>query len=550
MRGRLFTTICVQGTAAFGLLWLMGCISSPDMPPKQRPPNHWPGGTQIQSDLEFPAVMDPNRPPDDTAVSVQIKQAMQLAALQQQVSDLTQRLALRASPHQRIEYLDSKLCEKSTDKQFQTVGFDSAPSTEHARTAELLELPKPDALAPAQTVSDTFIETDVREAIQSLATQAGVTTLVDDEVRGVVTATIEQRSIESALRQTLIPLGFVYRSVGDTIYIGSPNPESPLFNWLAEHYRYTAVHRSPQQLVELMPERFHRFLRVSDQGGWLIVEAPHDYAQQILTELEQLDQAVPQVVLEALICVYSPETNFRFGFDLDSGVRVFDRTTRLAVNSLNVVGNIGDLPMKGDLNTFTNTNAVLRCLEQQGFVKIRAAPRVMAQDGQKARIHIGRESFFSVQPEVTNLLLRQDIQQVESGIVLEITPTIRDPYVTVAIERAEVSEDIRANETQSNSTDRFPVINRRSVATTVQISDGKTIVIGGLTQRQKVNVFNRVPVLGSIPVVGKLFRRVERQDQKAEVAIFISPRIVKEHECSDCVAPLELGNPADPGQPE
>jgi len=200
--------------------------------------------------------------------------------------------------------------------------------------------------------------------------------------------------------------------------------------------------------------------------------------------------------------------------------------------------------MNGDLNTFTNTSAFLRCLEQNGYVKIRAAPRVMAQDGQKARIHIGRESFFSTQPEVSNLVFRQDIQQVESGIVLEITPTIRDPYVTVAIEKAEVSEDIRADETQSNSTDRFPVINRRSVSTTVQVSDGKTIVIGGLTQRQKVNVFNRVPVLGSIPLVGKLFRAVERQDQKAEVAIFISPRIVTETACDECESQLELAYPA------
>ncbi len=379
-------------------------------------------------------------------------------------------------------------------------------------------------------VSDTFIETDIRQAVQSLATQANATILVDDDVRGAVSATIDDQSFDDALRQILIPLGFVFRPVEGTYYIGTPDPSSPLFSWLAESYRYTALHRSPEQLLQLMPERYHRFLRVSPAGGWLMVEAPQDHARQILAALEQLDQPVPQVVLEALICVYSPETNFRFGFDFDAGVRIFDRSTRLAVNSLNIAGHVGQVPIQGDLNNFCDTSAFLRNLEQRGFVKIRASPRVMAQDGQKARIHIGRETFFSVQPEVSNLVFRQDIEQVESGIVLEITPTIRDPYVTVAIERAEVSEDIRANETQSNSTDRFPVINRRSVATTVQVSDGKTIVIGGLTQRQKVNVFNKVPVLGSIPVVGKIFRRVERQDQKAEVAIFISPSIVQEQQ--------------------
>lgn len=390
----------------------------------------------------------------------------------------------------------------------------------------------------ATEVSDTFIETDIRQAVQSLATQAGTSVVLDDQIRGTVTATIENVSFETALRQVLDPLGFVFRPVEGSYYIGVAEPESALFDFLTQRYRYTALHRSPEELVSMVSERRRKFLRASPTGGWIIVEAPEHQATRVLQELEELDTPVPQVVLEALICVYSPQTSFRFGFDLDAGVRIFDRSTNLAVNGLALTGVLGDAA-GANLNDFHVTHSVLRLLEQKGFVKIRASPRVMAQDGEKARIHIGRESFFSVQPETTGLLFRQDVQQVESGIMLEITPAVRAPIVTVKIDRAEVSEDIRSDETQANASDRFPVINRRSVTTTVHVQDGETIVIGGLTQRQKVDQLNQTPVLGRIPFVGKLFQRIEKVDQMVEVAIFISPRIVN---CGSCRATYQTAS--------
>ncbi|MEQ8836083.1 MAG: hypothetical protein RID07_04690, partial [Lacipirellulaceae bacterium] len=330
--------------------------------------------------------------------------------------------------------------------------------TEADNNAEPLPLPE------SSLVSDTFIETDVREALQSLATQAGVRLIVDDQVRGTVSANIEERTFEESLVQVLHPLGFVFRNVGETVYVGVPDPDSALFPEIAERFRFSAYHRDPEELAKTLPKRYQKFVRISPQGGWLIVEAPEQQARHVLSELEELDQPVPQVVLEALICVYSPETNFRFGFNMESGVHVFGKSADVALNSLSIAGKFG-APAANSLNDFRVTSSLLKALEQKGYVKIRAAPRVMAQDGKQARIHIGRDTFFSVQPETNNFLYRQDVQQVSSGIMLDIVPRVREPNVVVDIERAEVSEDIRADETQAGSDDRFPLINRRSVST-------------------------------------------------------------------------------------
>ena len=96
------------------------------------------------------------------------------------------------------------------------------------------------------------------------------------------------------------------------------------------------------------------------------------------------------------------------------------------------------------------------------------------------------------------------------------------------IDKAEVSEDIRTSSINTDITENpFPSINRRTVSTTVHVKDGETIVIGGLVQRQTVDRVAQIPVLGSLPGVGRMFQTIESTQQDAEVVIFISPKLVK-----------------------
>jgi type IV pilus assembly protein PilQ len=155
---------------------------------------------------------------------------------------------------------------------------------------------------------------------------------------------------------------------------------------------------------------------------------------------------------------------------------------------------------------------------------------VTAKDGQKADIGISRETFFSIQAnsnaggDNNSFFIQQDVQKVESGISLILTPHIRGDMVTIEIEKAEVSEDIRTANAEA-ALNQYPIINRRSVSTTVTVKDGRTIVIGGLVQRETVDRENRIPFLGQIPILGYLFKTTQQQTRDVEVVIFLSPRI-------------------------
>jgi type II secretory pathway component GspD/PulD (secretin) len=379
------------------------------------------------------------------------------------------------------------------------------------------------------TVSEQFEETDIRQALQVLATQAGVTVIVDEQVSGTITTLIENDSFDVALRKVLMPLGLVSRRIETGEYIvAAVDPSSPLFSKVSDRMEYRPTHVSPDELLKLLPQREARFVSVVDKRNLMIVEAPTEIADPILLRLREADSPIPQVELEAIVCVIAPDRGFKAGLDWNHAVTL-NGSEVLKFGMAGLAFN-GQGSGQGANNAFSNfavTAAFVKLLAQEGYLSIRAAPRVTARDGEPAKISITRQSFFSVQPASDNQFFRQELEEVEAGITMEITPIIRGDNITVKIDKAEVSEDIRTTDVNQNvANNPYPLINRRTVSTTVNVKDAETIVIGGLVQRQTVDRIGRVPVLGSIPYAGRLFQTVEHLEQDAEVVIFISPRIV------------------------
>lgn len=391
-------------------------------------------------------------------------------------------------------------------------------------------------------VNDIFEETDARQAIQSLAVQANASVILDEQVSGLTSAIIEDEPFESALRKVLLPIGCVYRKDNGQYLVGVADPESSLFPLIAERVDYDTQHLSPEELTALLPERFGKYLQVVDKRSRVVIEAPSETVEQILRDLKRADQPVPQVLLEVVVCVFSPETRLRFGFDIEQGAQVGDAFHSLSLHDLAFSGTVSPVALGGMFSDFAVTSHYLQLLAQEGYVNIRAAPRVMAKDGEKAEISIGRETYFAIQPDGAEVYFRQDIEKVEAGISLDILPIVRGDNVTVTIERAEVSEDVRVAGTGSELSSPYPLINRRRVTTTVDVKDGQTIVIGGLTQTQIVDQVNKVPFFGDMPLLGHLFRHVDKQEQEAEVVIFISPQIVTAPE------PTHAAGLDDPGE--
>lgn len=371
---------------------------------------------------------------------------------------------------------------------------------------------------------------DLVGVIQELALIGNVTVMIDENVGGEVKGTTKANTFEEALETILLPHSLYYAKEGDKYYIAPADPKSPMFRLISAHDEFIPFYQDVNVLLESLPDRLQVFAKKIASPDRILIDAPKPIIEEIKTRLQELDVLVPQVKLEAIVCFIAPEQGFQFGLDWNHAVKIDGQSSfNFGISGLSFSGLASQ---KGFQNTFSDyavTSGFLKLLAREGYLTLRAAPSVVASTGKQATISISRETYFSLQPANAVNIFRQDVQTVNAGIVLNITPTIRGDTISVNLEKAEVSEDVRTNDSRPElNANPYPIINRRTVSTTVNVKDGETLVIGGLVQRQTVDRINRVVGLSDIPVLGNLFRSVEKQEQDVEVAIFISPSLVRE----------------------
>ncbi|UUC93481.1 MULTISPECIES: type II and III secretion system protein family protein [Comamonas] len=161
-------------------------------------------------------------------------------------------------------------------------------------------------------------------------------------------------------------------------------------------------------------------------------------------------------------------------------------------------------------------------LEGNNLARVLAAPTLVALSGQSANFLSGGEVPVPV-PAGTGMVA---IQYKPYGIGLTVSPTVLSNDRIVLKVAPEASELDYANTIVLNSA-TIPSITTRRADTTVELGDGESFVIGGLVSRNTTSGTDKVPLLGDIPILGVLFKRQEFQRKESELAIVVTPRLVK-----------------------
>jgi type IV pilus assembly protein PilQ len=166
-------------------------------------------------------------------------------------------------------------------------------------------------------------------------------------------------------------------------------------------------------------------------------------------------------------------------------------------------------------------NLELSALESSGEAEVVSQPKVITGDKQKASIESGQEIPYQTVSDdgVT-------IEFKEALLKLDVTPQIT-PDNRVIMELVINQDSVSGQEVASNGV-RVPIIDTTELNTKVLVGDGQTIVLGGIFQQSLSKQVNKVPLLGDIPVFGRLFRQDVSRDEKQELLIFITPRILSD----------------------
>lgn len=278
-----------------------------------------------------------------------------------------------------------------------------------------------------------------------------------------------------------------------------------------------------------------RRLIINPMAGTIAVTALPSTLSQVESFIKTFESSIQrQVLIEAKIVEVNLERSFEFGIDwnvvANAGRVQFKNPPRS--NTAAAASSV-ELTLSGGAGQI---NVVLNALTTQGNVKVLSSPRVSALNNQRAVFNVTtQEIFFSSSTTVTGAGSGNAITQtsvtptpVNVGIVLDVLPQIgADNSVTMNIRPVVTSVARTAEFTQQDGTTfKAPVIDTRESDTMARLRAGETIIIGGLMQTRSERVRSGVPVLSSIPLLGRLFTRYSNVEKKAELVIFLTPTII------------------------
>ncbi|HSD68876.1 MAG TPA: type IV pilus secretin PilQ [Woeseiaceae bacterium] len=430
-----------------------------------------------------------------------------------------------------------------------------------------------------QRLTLNFQDIETRAVLQLLAETSGSNIVVSDTVQGNVTLRLRNVPWDQALDIVMTTKGLDMRQNGNVIIV-APAEEIAA--------RETADLEAKQAITELEP-LYSEFLQVNyakasdlaalmggdadknsllsergsvaidDRTNTLLVHDTAERLQNIRRLVATLDIPIRQVLIESRIVVvnddFSRELGVRFGAtayneNSSDGATVISGTgggTDTMINS--IVDNLGtngtifpiELPQLTDrynvnvpignpagrfslavLETEYLVDLELTALQAEGRGEIVSTPRVITANQKEARIEQGVEIPYqeSASSGATTTQFKKAV------LSLTVTPQIT-PDNNIIMDLL-VSKDNVGELTPSATGGFVPSIDTRSVETQVLVRDGQTVVLGGIYETERRETVNKVPYLGDIPGLGVLFRSTSRVSNKAELLIFVTPRILTE----------------------
>lgn len=174
---------------------------------------------------------------------------------------------------------------------------------------------------------------------------------------------------------------------------------------------------------------------------------------------------------------------------------------------------------------------IVKALESDGTIKTLASPNLVAVNGEKAKFLAGGEIPIPVvQGGTSNNSI--SIQYKEYGVKLEFEPTVIDSGI---INLRVVPEVSTPDYSRAVVLSGFlvPAFQTRRVDTVVELKDGQSLIIGGLTNTDVRKTEHKIPLLGDLPVIGALFRNVRETIEENELVVLVSPRIIRPLEASE-----------------
>lgn len=397
--------------------------------------------------------------------------------------------------------------------------------TGSATSAKLITLDAEDAYVPS--------------VLKILAEKGGLNIITGPGVTaGRISIHMKDVPVDQAVNLVVRAAGLAYERIGNSILVADAETlkeETGLSSYVVD-LKYSNAEDVRDALKNISAE-----IQIDKSGNRLVVVT----SPRVISEIEEIvrviDVPARQVRLEARIIEVSTGDVKKFGIDWDQlnrqGFVIIEGEPR------------GSSPRGGFADSVTwyrggrglsnlleprevwrqgyGWKFVLDFIIAEGWARVLANPKIVTLNGREASILIGSRVPYIVTGTAFAGGAAAAVQRVEKeevGIKLRITPLINpDGYITT-----QISPEVSAIDRYVGPNGELPVVSTRQASTTVRLKDGHSVIIGGLLSEGKTTQLSKVPLLSSIPVIGRLFQHRSIRTEKRELVIEVTPHIIPE----------------------
>jgi type IV pilus assembly protein PilQ len=418
----------------------------------------------------------------------------------------------------------------------------SAPAPKPAETAVTVQGTEPASTGASRTkdtLSVDFPDEDVRTILRNVADLFELNLVIPDTMQGKTSIKLRDVTWRQIFEVVLTPIGYTYIEQGSIIKVVSleslaqepVNTEIFVFNYA----RSSEILPIISSLVE------------SAAGGKIVVDARSN--SLVITErpsrlnrirpiITQLDKATEQVMIESKFVEVTTNDLKNVGMNWSS-LNAYN----IAAAPTSVIGRGGatipfnplgqPLSQEVDASTTFATvfsadqfKLILSALQTQNMTKVISNPTIVTLNNTEAFINVGEED------PIPNYTYNQEHGSFEVsgfaykpiGIILKVTPQVNaSGFIKMTLE-PEVSQKNGTVNFGGASGAEIPIIATRKAKTQVSMKDGYTMAIGGLMRTQTINSGTKVPILGSIPLLGNLFKTTSKGKDVNNLIIFITAK--------------------------
>ena len=388
-----------------------------------------------------------------------------------------------------------------------------------------------------------FRDTPIKTVFEVIARSSGINFVFDKDIRSDTNVTIFVRNtgIDDVVKLLLVTNQLERKLLNENSVLIYPNTPAKGREYTElvtrSFYLANADVKQAQALVRSLVKT--RDIFADEKLNLLVIKDTPDAVRLAERLLESLDMAEPEVMLDVEVLEMTRSKLLELGlrFPDQIGYGLLQPTTSSTIvnsgvtqTSTNLGGTLApgfvDLRNRAGLTSFvTNPALLLNLRSQDGDGNLLANPRIRVKNREKAKIHIGEKLPVFTTTSTANVGVAASVSYLDVGLKLEVEPNVfLDDEVAIKV-GLEVSSIVR--EVPGPASSLAYQIGTRSVATVLRLRNGETQVLAGLISDEERRSANRLPGLGDIPLLGRLFSSQRDNNSKTEIVLLITPRIVR-----------------------